>query len=255
MAYLLNNKNLIEEDIKIKDIPCILIRSKNKKGKIPTIIFYHGWSSRKENQRFRGFILSNLGYQVIIPDAIYHGKRNPIDHEDIDNMGKYFWKVVLGNIEESGYIIDEAINKYNGDSDNIGVIGHSMGGFTSAGVFTHDKRVKTGIPLNGSFNWEGSNKIFAKRLDNNISLDEEDEIRKLDPMNNLDKLVDRSILMLNGGADEVVPVSPQGIFYNKIKKLYKDESKIRLIKYNNLGHFVSTNMMEDLANWLKVHLD
>ena len=61
MSYLLNNENIGEEDINIKDIPCIRLIPKRRGGPLPTIIFYHGWSSTKENQRFRGFILSNLG--------------------------------------------------------------------------------------------------------------------------------------------------------------------------------------------------
>lgn len=252
MGYLSNNKNITEKHIKIKDIPCIILRLENEEGLIPTIILYHGWSSNKDRQRFRGFILSSLGYQVIIPDSIYHGERNPIDHNDIVNLGKYFWEIVLNNIKESDYIIGEIINKYDADPNNIGVIGHSMGGFTAAGVFTHDKRIKTGIPLNGSFNWVMSNEIFARNLNRNTILKEEDQVRRLDPMNNLDKLIDRPILMLNGGADEIVSIRPQEVFYNKIKDLYKDASKAKLIRYKGLGHFVTTNMLEDVAKWLKV---
>lgn len=252
MGYLSNNKNIIEEHIKIKDIPCIILKPRDEEGLIPTIILYHGWSSNKDRQKFRGFILSSLGYQVIIPDSIYHGERNPIDHNNITNMAKCFWEVVLNNIRESEYIISEIINKYNGDPNNIGVMGHSMGGFTAAGIFTHDDRIKTGIPLNGSFNWGMCNEIFARNLDYDIVLEEEGEVIRLDPMNNLEKIVDRPILMLNGGADEVVPMAPQRIFYDKIKDSYKDGSKVKLIKYSGLGHFVSINMLEDVAKWLKV---
>lgn len=254
MTYLSDNKNVGEEEVRIRDIPCIVLKPRGEEGKIPTVILYHGWGSNKESQKFRGFILASLGYQVVIPDAIHHGQRNPIDYYDIDVVGQKFWKVILRNVEESRYIIEEVISKYNGDPDNIGVMGHSMGGFTTAGIFTHDKRIKTGIVLNGSFNWKRSNELFVKDIGEDIVIDEEDEIIRLDPMNNFEKLVDRPILMLNGGADKVVPIAPQRAFYDKIKKSYRDQSNIEIIKYNALGHFVSTNMMEDAANWLKIHL-
>ena len=95
MPYLSNNENIIEENANIRGIPCIRLVPGWKSKPLPTIVFYHGWSSAKENQRFRGFILSNLGYQVIIPDAIYHGERNPIDYDDPNSAAKYFWGVIL----------------------------------------------------------------------------------------------------------------------------------------------------------------
>lgn len=66
--------SFIKEDrIKIKDIPAIILSPKEAKKPLPTVMFYHGWSSSKEKQRLRGYILVSMGYQVVIPDAIYHG--------------------------------------------------------------------------------------------------------------------------------------------------------------------------------------
>ena len=255
MTYLKENKNIIEKRVKIRDIPCIILKPSVENRKLATIIFYHGWSSNKDSQKFRGFILASLGYQVIIPDAINHGERGIVDYNDPDTTGQYFWKTVLNNIKESKDIIETSIDLYDMDTDNIVVMGHSMGGFTAAGAFTHDKRIKTSIILNGSFNWEMSNEIFLQQLGKNITVEEEDEITRLDPMNNFDKLINRPILMLNGASDGVVPVEAQQIFYDKIKGSYKDGSKIKLIKHINVGHFVTTGMMEDAANWLKENLD
>ncbi len=253
MSYLLNNENIKEENINIKGIPCIRLIPKGKNETFSTIIFYHGWSSTKENQRFRGFILSNLGYQVIIPDAIYHGERNTtIDYNDANNAAKYFWRVILNNIEEFNILAEELVRKYNSNPNNIAVMGHSMGGFSSAGVFTHNKSIKTAVILNGSLNWKMSNNIFSKQL--NIDIAEEkkltEKVELLDPMNNLHELVDRSLLILHGAEDNVVSKIPQQTFYEKIKPLYKDETKIDMIEYPNLGHFVTTNMMEDAARWI-----
>ncbi len=77
MDYLKSNY-ILEEQISIGKIPAILFRPRESRELIPTIIFYHGWSSDKETQRIRGFILSSVGYQVVIPDAINHGEKNPL---------------------------------------------------------------------------------------------------------------------------------------------------------------------------------
>lgn len=255
MTNYLESNNIIEKKIYIGEIPAILFRPKNITGLYPTIIFYHGWSSKKEFQRMRGFILSSMGYQVIIPDAIYHGERDPIDYNA--NDGKYFWDVIFNNLDESNYIIEELITKYDVDPNRIGVIGNSMGGVTAAGVFTHNLNIKALVVLNGSCGWQNSNEIFKKIL--GIIMTEnmkeiENKINEMDPINNLRLLKDRPILMLHGASDSIVDIESQRLFYKEILPLYQDEINIKLIEYPRLDHFVTTNMMEESIKWFDRHL-
>lgn len=249
MNDYLKTEHLIEERNFIDNIPIIRFNLKNKRGKLPTIILYHGWSSSKDSQRMRGFILANLGFQVIIPDANYHGQRNRLKNYDGDSTVKYFWPTITNNLEEANIIIDYSVKHYNADPNRIGVIGHSMGGFTAAGVFTHNENIKTAVVLNGSFNWNGANEIFKRYLGL-----EGDTRNPLDPMTNQELLVDRPILLLHGGADNVVNIESQRDFYKHMKKSYRDKSLIQLIEYENLGHFVTTNMMDEAATWFKKYL-
>ena len=64
MTDYLKSNFIVEEKVRIQEIPTIIFRPKEVKGPIPSIIFYHGWSSNKELQRLRGFILASAGYQV-----------------------------------------------------------------------------------------------------------------------------------------------------------------------------------------------
>lgn len=255
MNNYLKSSNIIEDKIDIKGIPAILFRPKDKDKEIPTVIFYHGWSSNKESQRIRGFLLAALGYQVVIPDAINHGERNPLDNYEEENIIRHFWDTVLKNLEEGNIIIDELISKYNTSIDKIGVMGHSMGGITASGVFTHNPKLKTAVVLNGSCSWQDLNNRFKENFTKEIKGDMSEEIiNQLDPGNNLDLLIDRPILLQNGGSDIVVPPESQEGFYNKIVSLYKDKEKISFLKYKYLNHFVTTNMMEDSIAWLYKYL-
>lgn len=250
-------EHLIEEKIFIDNIPVIRFNLKTNKDKIPTIILYHGWSSNKESQRLRGFILANLGYQVIIPDAIHHGDRGRLESYNAENSVKYFWPTIFNNIEEAKKIIDYCVKNCNTDANRIGIIGHSMGGFTSAGIFTYNKQIKTAVILNGSFNWKQSNEILKKMIgleEKDNKSDIEDKINTIDPMANMGHIIDRPILLLHGSHDSLVDIESQRIFYKKIKPLYSDKSLIKLIEYNNLNHFVTTNMMEESAIWFKKFL-
>lgn len=245
-----------ESKIYIYEIPVIRLKPKIKYEEFPTIIFYHGWSSSKESQRMRAFILCNLGYQVLIPDSINHGERNPIDYTDPMTMKNNFWPTVSQAIDESEKIIEYAIEELQGDGNRIGVCGHSMGGFISSGIFTHNKNIKAAVVLNGSFNWNYCNELIADKLENifDISVENElniikDKLIDLDPINYIEEIKDRPLLMINGGSDEVVPMISQKEFYEKARIEYNNKSNIDFIVYKDLGHFVTTNMMEDTSRW------
>lgn len=249
--------NIIERNVFIKDIPVIVLTPKDSLKMHPTILLYHGWGSDAEKQRFRGFILCSLGYQVIIPCAIYHGTRNPIDYNNVPNAINYFWNVILKNIEESDNIIDEAIRNFNADPDRIGLIGNSMGGFTASGIFSKNKNIKSVIVLNGSCSWNYYNKIFLERFNGrnwSIGIQEQKKIDDHDPSSNLENIINRPMLLLHGDNDTIVFVETQREFYKKALPLYDDKEKLNFIEYHNLNHFVTTNMMEEAASWFGKYL-
>ncbi|MDD2446218.1 MAG: prolyl oligopeptidase family serine peptidase [Tissierellia bacterium] len=249
--------NTYEKNLLIDDIPALVIIPKNKAKLHPTVILYHGWGSSVEKQRFRGIILSNLGFQVIIPCAIHHGTRDPIDHSLAENAGQYFWKIIFQNIDESNKIIDYAIKELNADPKNIGVCGNSMGGFTAAGVFATVTDLYALVVFNGSCNWDLSNEMFIKSINMyDITIPEELQ-NKLDmhnPMKNLEHIINRPILMLHGDSDTSVDIRPQIEFYEKTKDMYTDSDRLKFIEYPNLNHFVTTNMMEEAYIWFNKYL-
>lgn len=248
----LHSNHISEEKVHIGHIPAILLRPRDVEEALPTIIFYHGWGSSKESQRMRGMIYATVGFQVLLPDAIYHGERNPIEYSP--DKGIYFWDTIFKNLDESKWLIEKIIEEYNGDPDNITVAGSSMGGFTAAGVFTYNSNINSLVVFNGSCAWENSNGILMRDLGFEMTDEVQktiDKVIKLDPINHLDKLKDRNILMIHGQADSSVSIESQRLFLEKIQPLYKDKSRIDLIEYPNLNHYITTNMMEDSIQWLK----
>lgn len=256
MNYIKSNF-IKEEKIKISEIPAIIFRPIKVKGPIPTIVFYHGWGSSKEAQRLRGFILSSVGYQVVIPDAIYHGERNPLNDYKWEMAKEYFWDVIFQNFHEFNIIVEKLVSKYNADYNRIAVMGNSMGGFTAGGIFTHNADVKTSVVFNGSCWWKNFNNNIEAPKDKELLKKYnviEKKVEELDPMNYLNLLKDRPILLMHGDSDNVVPMVSQSVFYNELKPLYDDTEKLKFVEYANLNHFVTTNMMEESINWLGRYL-
>ena len=132
-----------------------------------------------------------------------------------------------------------------------------MGGFTASGIFAENMDIKACTILNGSFNWTKSNEIFKKRL--NIEMNEdykeiENRISKKNPNSMIENLADRPILILHGESDSIVSIAPQREFFENFKVKYQNAEDIKMISYQNLDHFVTTNMLEDMCKWFSMKL-
>lgn len=258
MINYFESEYILEEKVNIIGIPSIIFRPRDGRGPFPTIIHYHGWSSNKERQRIRGYIFATLGYQVILPDSINHGEREPLDDYGPDNSIKHFWPTVFQNLEESTKFIDELIYSYNADPGRIGIMGHSMGAISGIGVFVQDARIKAITAFNGTGAWANFNSILKGDFLKGENIEGQDEIDlkidRLDPINNLDLINNRPMLLLHGMEDDVVPIRSQKYFYERVRGVYMDKRYLEFIKYQNTKHLISTNMLEDSIKWFKKHM-
>ncbi len=232
-------------------IPCLKFKPKDAKGLLPTIVYYHGWHSSKEFKKFQAMAIASFGYQLIVPDALYHGERNAIDHDDPQNIERYLWEIILQSVNESGKFIERVVKNHEADPTRIGVMGSSMGAITAGGVFVENIDLKCLVGFNGTFTW----KEAIKRNHLPTSLNDKDLIEYYDPMSNRDKIRERAISILHGVDDTSVPINTQRLFYNKMLSFYsKNPGKFELIEYSKIDHKITTGMLEGTITWFKKHL-
>ncbi|WP_017414689.1 prolyl oligopeptidase family serine peptidase [Clostridium tunisiense] len=233
-------------------IPFLKFRPNGYGGVLPTVIFYHGWHSSKEFIRFNAMTIAAYGYQIVVPDALHHGERDAIDHDNIENCDRYLWKIIIQSIKESKQFIDTIIREHDADAKRIGIMGSSMGAITAGGVMVENLNVKCLIGLNGTFAWQEA----IKRNHMPPPSDEDNRIVKsYDPANNGDRIKEKAILILHGVQDTSVPIETQRLFYDKVSPLYtKNPSNLRLIEVANINHKITMGMIEDAVTWLKEHL-
>ena len=239
-----------EKEVGIKGIPGLVITSGEKaKG---VVLFYHGWSSQKEFQAVRGRILASYGYDVVIPDAVNHGCRGTLDYES-KVVYSDFWQTIFQNMTEVPLMLEYI--QENWPDTPIAVMGHSMGGFTALGAMSLFKEFKTAVVMNGSGWWDESERRFRASL--HIEKPRayrfiQMQFAAMDPYTHMDRLSGRSLLSLRGGADDVVDGAAQELYLEKLAQ--RDDVKTQSIVYDDLGHFVTTNMMGDAVNWLQAEL-
>src|SRR5699024_10372573 len=136
----------------IANIKSLVIETKENKNKpLPTVIFYHGFESAKENNLTFAYLLAKEQYRVILPDSLYHGERSK-------------------NLTNEELILD----------NRIGVSGTSMGGITTASLLKQYDWIKTGVVLMGSPNLVDFGNLlikdFNKTAKNQISLNEKEKV-------------------------------------------------------------------------------
>ncbi|WP_421382735.1 alpha/beta hydrolase family protein [Bacillus salacetis] len=235
------------EEVFIKGIRCLLAKPEKDNGH--TLIFYHGWGSIPENQAFSAKILASYGFTVILPEIIHHGTRNPFPNPfDTEVLQKNFWKVVLHSVEEAEGLISCAVKSGLAKEGKICLIGSSTGGVIASGVFVEVSSITSLVTLNGSPAWEETEHLWRKSDGRPPAAEEElAQIRKYDPINRLENLKQRPVLMLHGSHDERIPSQGPKKFYDEAKKI---NDFVQYREYWNVTHTISLNMMEEMINWL-----
>jgi uncharacterized protein len=236
----------------IDGIPSLKFRPKGYNGLLPTVILYHGWHSSKDFMRFKSLIIATNGYQVIVPDALYHGDRDPIDYDDPQSEKRYLWKIILQSVEESKEFIQTIINEHQADPMRIGITGSSMGTITAGGVFIANPNVKCLVGMNGAFSWQ---ELIEKNCLEPSDPADKDLIEYYDPMNNGDKLNNRPILILHGIEDTSVSIESQRLFFNKMLPLYSDNlEKFQFEETSGIDHKITVGMIQETVTWFKKYL-
>jgi predicted dienelactone hydrolase len=125
-------------------------------GKFPLVIFSHGNGGMRSQNTFWCDHLASHGYIVIAPDhtrnscaTSYQGQVIPYDNEGRPQAAIDRPKDVSFLIDQFEKLNAEATSTFHGrvDTENIGVGGHSYGGFTAMAAQSQDGRIDAIVPM------------------------------------------------------------------------------------------------------------
>lgn len=247
----------------INDIPLLhVVKSGNEKKMLPLIFFVHGFTSAKEHNLHFAYLLSELGFRVVLPEAMFHGERN--NSKSNEEIMFHFWDIVINTIGELEVIKDDFIRRGLAEADKIGLVGTSMGGIITLGALTQYEWIKAAVSLMGSPHYVAFARAQIEHLKKanpslSFSEDELDEmyasLQKYDLSKQPEKLSGRPLMFWHGKKDPVVPFQPTYTFYQNIKKEYeKNPSCLKFIIDEEADHKVSREGLLETVAWFEKYL-
>ena len=234
------------EKIRVGHIPVTVVHPIEDTGN--PVILYHGWSSQADFQYSKAAIFAVNGYTVYIPEAQSHGERGALD--DYYKVEDYpiFWNTIFQNMEEFPLLADCIREDYD---EKPFILGHSMGGMSGLGIGSiYGDRLKGIVSFNGSGDWLLTHLFIQARFGLYVPKDWDmyDEIEKKSPINHAEDMKNIPSFMTNGESDISIDPRAQAHFFSVMQQA---GGKVTRITYPLLGHFVTTNMLDDAMKWME----
>lgn len=202
--------------VNFKKVPGILTVPKNVSKPVPVIILLHGAGDRKTVDYIKfgnDFLLKN-GYAVLRIDISKHGDRKE-DEYDLSFTGNTrYWsrEIITQTVFDLRRAVDFIETRPELNAKRIGYLGISLGGITGTIFCGVDKRVKVPVIVlaGGQFNL-----MYGKKA---LSNDAKDFTSIIEPLNFVEQIAPRPLLMINAENDDIVPPMMSKLLYKKAKK-------------------------------------
>jgi uncharacterized protein len=237
-------------------VPAILWIPDEGKGPYACSFFLHGLGGNKANAQLFAIDLLKQGYATMALDAAYHGER-AVGKQSM--YGTTFYRLRDGYMQtviDYRRALDYLETRSDIDAKRVTLIGVSMGGIMGAILGGVESRIKCPVLLvagadRGLMSRISQIAVWKKIRAENPNLDF-DEVSRImapaDPLNFVDKISPRPLLMINGTKDDIVPVEANKLLHATAKEPKK-------IVWLEAGHSLPRDKASPIiAEWLKKNL-
>jgi dipeptidyl aminopeptidase/acylaminoacyl peptidase len=212
------------------------------------VVLYHGWGSTIDSYKFFASLISNWRYKVIIPELPLHGERGSLNYSDETTMQAHFWPVVFQAVEDAQKIVSDLSQN---TECPITMIGHSTGGFITAGAFAKQQQVHSAVVINGSCAWIQFEELYREKLRMNpMEASEKDALQQHDPLSHIRLNPAKPLLLLHCQEDTTVPIDSQRYFVNAISNEDNLRDYIQFIEYPKVDHQITLGMLQKIKEFL-----
>jgi len=225
-------------------------------ARLPTVLFYHGFTSSKEVYSYFAVALAQAGFRVVMPDADMHGARYS---GDTDARMTHFWDILKQNIDEVP-LLEAALRDQDWIADErFAVAGASMGGMTALGAMARYPHIHSVACLMGSgYFMQLSQTLFPPLVARTPEQKETLAARlapltPYDPSQQLEQLANRPLLLWHGEADEVVPFA-ETVRLEKALREAGLATRMTWLSEKHIGHKITPSALTALVSFFKHHL-
>lgn len=223
---------------------------------LPSVIFYHGFTSSKEVYAYFAVALAQAGFRAVLPDADLHGARYSGDSE---LRLTRFWEILRSNIDELPGIEQALRARQLVDAERLAVAGASMGGMTALGAMARYPQLRAAASMMGSgYFSQLARTLFPPRVAR--TQEEKKQLaERLAPLaqydvgHQLEKLANRPLLLWHGDADDVVP--PDGTF--RLQQALKNEGldgNLTCLWEAGVRHRITPTALDATVSFFRQHL-
>jgi fermentation-respiration switch protein FrsA (DUF1100 family) len=223
---------------------------------LPTIFFYHGFTSSKEIYSYFGYMLAQAGFRVILPDAPLHGARAD---GDAARLMATFWDILQSNVDELAILQQTFVSRGLADVHRLGVGGVSMGGMTTMASLVRFPWIKVAACLMGSGYFTAlSEHLFPAYDVEDVAQRDAFELAHA-PLLSWDisgktvQLAKRPLFVWHGEADDVVPFGESQRLREEMVASGHD-ANLTFIAEPGMKHKVSVHALTEATAFFRRHL-
>jgi fermentation-respiration switch protein FrsA (DUF1100 family) len=223
---------------------------------LPTIFFYHGFTSSKEVYAYFGYALAQAGFRVIMPDALMHGARY---NGNADERFSQFWDILRSNIDELPGLKSAYQQRGLLIEGKVAVSGASMGGMTTLGALGRYPWVDVAASFMGSAYFHSlSRRLFVPQqagrpLEGEALAQRLAFLDAYDMSAALEKLGNRPLLLWHGEADDLVPADESARLEQALRQAGRAE-QLTYLTEPQIGHKITPAALQACVAFFTRHL-
>ncbi|MGI6264665.1 MAG: alpha/beta hydrolase family protein [Acutalibacteraceae bacterium] len=234
-----------------RGIPVIVAAPDGVTG-APLALVNHGTTGKAEDMQGMAERLAQNGCFAVSVDAVWHGRRrDPLLDEMLtgDNYKGLYLRMLLEMADDISALIDHYAADGRVDTSRVGITGTSQGGYVSFMTMVKEPRITVAAPMIGSPDLTDK---YGQSPDwDTIPEDVQKRVLADNPLARFERMAHVKLLVQNGDADTIVPVTGVRRLNEKIAPLYADRPQdYGYIEYPGRGHETPDEMQERVIAWL-----
>lgn len=232
----------------------------------PLVFVTHGRGGRVEHVFDSCRDLVKAGLIAIAVEQRNHGRRLLEESQNRDWSQSFpsdLYGIFAGTALDVSLLLDMIPARLGLATDCVGMTGFSLGGHATFIAMTLDSRIKVGVPVIGGGHFRllmetriAQYEVPAEQFDSYYPPALQRAVEKYDPYYHPERFADRPLLMLNGGADTLVPAACNQALEGVLRPHYTKPDHLKLSIYPGVGHEVPPAMWQEavawLSNWLPI---